>query len=420
MASRPELPAASATASLAARFQQARDFTVALTRPLATEDFVVQSMPDVSPAKWHLAHTSWFFENFLLQPHLPGYRVFHPQFGYLFNSYYYQVGQMHRRIERGLLSRPTVEEIFQYREHVDTAMHRLLGDTNDTVAALIELGIHHEQQHQELLLTDIKHVFSCNPLQPAYHAIPADDNSDAGTLRFIDGASGVQVIGTDSAEFHFDNESPAHSVYIAPHAIANRPISNAEYRQFIDDGGYQRSEFWLSQAWACVNEQQWQRPLYWDEDHRHEFTLGGRREINPQAPVSHVSYYEADAFARWAGYRLPTEAEWETWARQYALDGNFADSGRYHPVGMQAANGEAIVHGDVWQWTQSAYAAYPGYRPAHGAIGEYNGKFMCSQLVLRGGSCASSRSHLRATYRNFFYPADRWQFTGIRLAKDLS
>jgi ergothioneine biosynthesis protein EgtB len=423
MAARPEIPAEPDL--LHARYTACRAFSLALTESLATEDFVVQSMPDVSPTKWHLAHTSWFFENFLLQALLPGYRVFDEQYNFLFNSYYYQVGQMHLRAERGLLSRPPVETILEYRRHVDAHMAELIaqrGDEPGTVA-LITLGIHHEQQHQELMLADIKHVFSKNPLQPVYRTF-SDAPSRVPALSFIEGPADRQYIGHDGAGFAYDNEGPEHEVILQPYAIANRLVTNREYREFIADGGYQRAEFWLSNGWTTVTQRGWNRPFYWLDEQR-EFTLGGVREINPDEPVSHLSYFEADAFASWAAHqwrdaRLPNEAEWEAWARQFPIDGNFADSGRFHPAAASADDAAATqVYGDVWQWTRSAYSAYPGYRASSGAIGEYNGKFMCGQMVLRGGSCASSQSHIRPTYRNFFYPADQWQFTGLRLARDL-
>ncbi|MDX1442754.1 MAG: ergothioneine biosynthesis protein EgtB [Gammaproteobacteria bacterium] len=421
MAATPDsIPSAPET-GISARFRAVRAFTEALTSTLETEDFVVQTMPDVSPTKWHLAHVTWFFENFLLQPHLPGYRVFDDRFNFIFNSYYYQVGQMHARPERGLLTRPTVDEVFDYRAHVDEHMHSLIeqhGDNAD-VMALVELGINHEQQHQELLLTDIKHVFSKNPLQPAFHKLPqarGQVKGKAPELRFIEGPSDRVTIGFDGEGFAYDNEGPAHDVILQPYEIANRPVTNREFVEFIADGGYERSEYWLSEGWATVNERGWRRPFYWLDD-RHEFSLGGVREMDPDEPVSHLSYFEADAFATWAGARLPTEAEWEVWARRYPVKGNFADDGRYHPAPASGNNDAVQVYGDVWEWTRSAYSAYPGYQPAKGAVGEYNGKFMCSQLVLRGGSCATSASHIRPTYRNFFYPADQWQFTGLRLAR---
>lgn len=404
---------------LAAKYRNTRALTEHLTETIETEDFVVQTMPDVSPTKWHLAHVSWFFENFLLQPSLPGYRVFDERFNFLFNSYYYQVGQMHLRPERGLLTRPTVKDVFAYRAHVDEHMLELIDTRGDdgTLMALVELGLNHEQQHQELLLTDIKHVFWKNPLHPAFHELP-DAGGKAPELRFIEGPSERQWIGHSGEGFAYDNEGPAHEVLLQPYEIANRPVTNREFAEFIADGGYRRSELWLSEGWTMVQECDWQRPFYWLDD-SHEFSLGGVREMHPDEPVSHLSYFEADAFASWAGARLPSEAEWEVWARQYPLHGNFADTQRFHPAPAPSNDDAVQVYGDVWEWTRSAYSAYPGYKAGAGAIGEYNGKFMCSQLVLRGGSCATSASHIRPTYRNFFYPADQWQFTGARLARDL-
>lgn len=417
------------TDDLAARYRAVRAFTIALTNSLEPEDFVVQSMPEASPVKWHLAHTSWFFEEFLLREMLPGYRVFHDRYGFLFNSYYYQVGKMHRRAERGLLTRPPLHEVIAYREYVDAHMLRLIPEfrENDEMAARLVLGLNHEQQHQELLLTDIKHLFSLNPLKPAFRdlELAGPAASPAPELRFIDGLSGVQPVGHQGTGFAYDNEGPAHAVLLHPHAIANRAVTNGEFRAFVEDGGYRRPALWLSDGWARVQEQQWERPLYWQDDLASEFTLGGVCEIDPHAPVSHVSYFEADAFARWAGARLSTEFEWESWSADCPVEGNFVDGHRLHPAPVDLSqamrsDGKLQVFGDVWEWTASPYAAYPGYTPSAGAIGEYNGKFMCNQFVLRGGSCATHSTHIRTTYRNFFYPGDRWQFSGIRLARDIT
>ncbi len=406
-------------AALLEFYLRVRATTADLCRTLTPEDHVIQSMPDVSPAKWHLAHTSWFFENFLLAPHLPGYEVFHPRFGYLFNSYYYTVGRMHPRPQRGLLSRPTVAETMAYRGHVDEAMRRLLesraGDAD--IARLTVLGANHEQQHQELLLTDIKHVFAQNPLMPAWRELAAPDPGDGEMMKFIPRAGGLIEIGMQGEGFCFDNELPRHPVYMAAHELASRPVSNAEFAEFIRAGGYSTPELWLSDGWATIQREGWQRPLYWEQSLAAEFTLSGLRELDPAAPVVHVSYYEADAFARWAGARLATEAEWETAARELPMEGNLMEAGAFHPR-AGAGTGLRQMFGDVWEWTASPYVNYPGYRPPAGAIGEYNGKFMCNQLVLRGGSCATPATHIRASYRNFFYPDSRWQFTGIRLAKD--
>jgi ergothioneine biosynthesis protein EgtB len=410
--------------SLSASFKRIRNATTDLTRTLKPEDCVVQTMPDVSPAKWHLAHTAWFFEHFLLKPHAAGYRLFDEQFDFLFNSYYYSAGQMHLRPERGFISRPTVDRILEYREYVDDAMTGLLDSTSGDpeIAKLTTLGLNHEQQHQELLLTDIKHVFSRNPLLPALRETPAVSRAAAGPMRFIERSDGIKEIGAREDRFFFDNEMPRHRVLLHPHALGSRLVTNTEYREFIDDGGYERTDLWLSDGWGTVQQQGWNRPLYWSEDLAGEFTLGGLRDIVPDAPVAHVSYYEADAFARWAGARLPTEAEWETAAAETKVEGNFLESGLLHPAppGDGESGGQpAQMFGDVWEWTQSAYSPYPGFKPLAGSLGEYNGKFMCNQWVVRGGSCATSRSHIRASYRSFFYPHQRWQFLGIRLAKDL-
>jgi ergothioneine biosynthesis protein EgtB len=415
--------------ALGARFRQVRAATEALCRPLATDDYAIQSMPDASPAKWHIAHTTWFFEEFVLQPALAGYQFFDPAFRYLFNSYYDAVGPRHARPERGLLSRPTVEHVWAYRAYVDEEVQILLEREllPPELQQVVVLGLHHEQQHQELLLTDIKHMLSRNPLQPVY--APAPDASGHNVplpLAFTHFGGGLVEIGHAGTSFCFDNELARHRVYLEPFRLANRSTTNSEYLQFIRAGGYKRPGFWLSDGWACVQREGWQRPIYWSGTLEEEFTLSGPRQLAPHAPVCHLSYYEADAFARWAGARLPTELEWESVATSAPLDGNFVEDGRWHPVAAGGAdaqrNNGAIrqLFGDVWEWTCSAYAPYPRFRPLHGALGEYNGKFMVNQLVLRGGSCATSRGHIRATYRNFFYPTARWQFSGVRLAADLS
>ncbi|NNF51364.1 MAG: ergothioneine biosynthesis protein EgtB [Gammaproteobacteria bacterium] len=406
--------------SLRQKFSAARKATESLVATLKPEDCVIQTMPDVSPTRWHLAHVTWFFEHFILCNHLPGYRIFNDKFSYLFNSYYYTVGEMHLRPERGFLSRPTVAEVMDYRHHVDRHMETLLArEPDNELAFLVTLGINHEQQHQELILTDIKHVFSHNPLYPALRESVAKPNGRAGEIHFIEHPEGIAEIGYSGTEFVFDNETPRHRTYLQAHAIANRPVTNREFRAFIDDDGYRRAELWLSDGWATVNKEGWSRPLYWTEDLTRYFTLGGMQEIDSEAPVCHVSFYEADAYARWAGARLPTEPEWETLAAKTHTDGNFVESGHLQPVTqLDETKGVRQLFGDVWEWTQSAYGPYPGYRPLAGALGEYNGKFMCNQMVLRGGSCATPHSHIRATYRNFFYPQSRWQFSGIRLAKD--
>ena len=414
--------------ALLADYQTVRRFSEYLCAPLATEDYVIQSMPDVSPTKWHLAHTSWFFETFVLAPHRPGYNALDPTYTYLFNSYYNAVGPRHCRPKRGLISRPTVAETYQYRAYVDEHMLTLLTQADAQQLArltpLITLGLHHEQQHQELMLTDLKHVFASNPLLPAYVERPADPPTSVAPLQWATFDEGLAWIGHDGAGFAFDNEGPRHRQFVPAFRLATRLITNGEYLVFMQDGGYRRPEFWLSAGWATVQEQGWAAPMYWEQrDARwHLMTLAGLREVNPAEPVCHVSYFEADAYARWAGTRLPTEAEWEVATTTIPLDGTFVESRRYHPAPLtDAAPDQSLsqMFGDVWQWTQSAYAPYPGFRPATGAVGEYNGKFMCNQYVLRGGSCATARAHIRRTYRNFF-PADaRWQFMGIRLAQDV-
>ena len=408
--------------TLAARYQQVRDFTEELCRPLATEDYVVQSMPDVSPTKWHLAHTTWFFETFLLAPHLPAFAPLDTRYGYLFNSYYEAIGERQPRAARGLLSRPTVEEVFQYREYADRWMAMLLDQPSprpDQLLDLVTLGINHEQQHQELLLTDLKHVYSCNPMDPIYS--PRDLLRAAGIppLRWFDFEGGTATIGHYGQDFAFDNESPRHDTLLQPFRLASRLVTNGEWLAFMEDGGYQRPDLWLSMGWSTLQEQRWTAPLYWRKygSKWWNLTLSGQREIQEAEPVCHVSYFEADAYARWAGARLPTEAEWETASAGIPTGGNFVESGCFHPRPAMA-NGLVQMYGDVWEWTQSSYSAYPGFRPASGAIGEYNGKFMCNQYVLRGGSCATAQDHIRATYRNFFPPEARWQFMGVRLAQD--
>jgi len=405
-------------------YARVRSFTDRLCEPLATEDYVVQSMPDVSPTKWHLAHTSWFFETFILMPHLHGYTQLDPQYAFLFNSYYVQAGERHCRAQRGYISRPTVAEVFAYRRHVDDAMRTLL-ETSDAavrarVAPLVEIGLNHEQQHQELMLTDIKHVFGVNPLRPAYRAHTNVATGAVAPLGWTTFAGGLHSIGHDGNGFSYDNEGPRHTTYLQPYALANRLVTNGEYLEFMRDGGYTRPELWLSLGWATAQESEWSEPFYWEQRAGEwcMFTLSGMRQVNPAEPVTHLSYFEADAYARWAGARLPTEAEWEVAARDVAIEGNFVDTLTLHPQPARGTGGLEQMYGDVWQWTQSSYAAYPGYRPAPGALGEYNGKFMCNQFVLKGGSCATSQSHTRATYRNFFPPDATWQFTGLRLAQD--
>ena len=404
--------------ALAQRFLEVREQSLALCATLTAEDMMIQSMPDASPAKWHLAHTSWFFEQFVLGRD-PRYRPRDPAWHYLFNSYYQSVGPMHARPQRGLLSRPSLDEVMGYRRHVDQAVHeRLLRGEDDALGGLVELGLQHEQQHQELLLTDIQHAFWCNPLLPAYlKDEPKVGAGPALPLQFVPGREDVVEIGAGGGRFAFDNETPRHRALLAPHALANRPVTNQEFAAFVHDGGYREPSLWLSDGWATVQREGWQRPLYWQPDLASSFGLAGVRALDPAAPVCHLSYYEADAFARWAGARLPTEAEWEASAASLPPEGNLLAG---TPVPPRAGQGEGLVQmfGDVWEWTASPYVAYPGFRPLPGALGEYNGKFMCGQWVLRGGSCATPRGHVRASYRNFFPPQARWQFAGLRLAQD--
>ncbi len=406
----------SAPTDLASRFREVRSGSVALCDTLAPEDAVVQSMPDVSPTKWHLAHVSWFFETFVLKPYDDRYAVFDEDFHFIFNSYYFTAGQMHARPRRGLLSRPTLDRIIAYRRHVDDAVTALLEQRDDKdLKFRVDLGLHHERQHQELLLTDIKHVLSCSPLQPAMNpSLPLPESTSVDAYDFIDRSSGITKIGHDGAGFSFDNETPRHEALLHPHRIGNRLITNGEYRDFIRDGAYGKCDLWLSDGWATIQQQGWDRPLYWSEDHEAEFTLGGLRDLDLNAPVTHVSFYEADAFARWVGARLPTEFEWEATAREHEVRGNLLEAGLWQPASSPGSQ----FFGDNWEWTSSSYSAYPGFRPLDGSLGEYNGKFMCNQMTVRGGSCVSAADHIRPTYRSFFYPDARWQFLGIRLAKD--
>ena len=409
---------------LAARYRAVRDATVRLTAPLAVEDQVVQVSPETSPTKWHLGHTTWFFERFCLRDHYRGYQSVDDRYEFLFNSYYYTVGEMHRRADRGLLSRPTVAQVVEYRARVDDAIEALLGERGDDpeVASLVTLGLNHEQQHQELLLTDVKQVLFVNPLGPAYDALPCPPSDGAARMEFLRRSGGVTRIGAAGRDFCFDNETPRHRVLLDDYALGSRLVTNGEYREFIHAGSYRTPNLWLADGWTKIRELGWDRPLCWSEDLAREFTLGGWREIDDAAPVCHVSFYEADAFARYAGARLPTEAEWEVAAASIDVDGNLLDSGFLHPAAAAAtAEGSpAQLYGDVWEWCASAYAPYKGFEPLAGSLGEYNGKFMCNQLVVRGGSCVTPADHIRATYRSFFYPHDRWQFLGFRLAKDVS
>jgi ergothioneine biosynthesis protein EgtB len=393
------------------RYASVRSLSEALVAPLSDADATLQSMDDASPAKWHLAHATWFFETFLLRGHAPGYRLFDERFGFLFNSYYEAEGPRHARDRRGMLSRPSLAEVLEWRAHVDAAMADLL--VREELAGLIELGLAHEQQHQELLLTDIKHAFSCNPLGPAYGSATAHDGARVPSKEWLHHPGGVVEIGHSGDGFAFDNEGPRHRVLLEPFALADRLVTNGEWDQFIADGGYANASLWLSDGWAWVQRESVMTPLYWRENEH--FTLSGWQLRDPGAPVCHVSYYEADAYATWAGYRLPTEFEWEAAASQVdSSAGNQLDG-----IGAVMPQGTPHLFGDCWQWTRSAYLPYPRFRPAEGAVGEYNGKFMSGQFVLKGASCATPRGHSRASYRNFFYPHQRWQFTGLRLAKDL-
>ena len=421
-----------------ARYAAVRGASHKLAEPLETEDYVIQTMPDVSPTKWHLAHTTWFFEQFLLVDGPtadPDYRVFHDRFAYLFNSYYVTVGDRHCRIKRGTIGRPTVGEIYDYRRHVDEQMARLIASADDDglkqIAPLVEIGLHHEQQHQELAYTDLKHVFACNPLYPVYRDrdVPVSNGVDA--LRFVRFDEGLREVGHGGEGFAYDNEQPRHRVYLAAFDIGDRLVTNGEFLEFVESGGYRNVPLWLSAGTAAVaaDPTNWSHPFYWHHDDDgtwSEFTLSGLRPLGRDEPVTHLSYFEADAYARWKGCRLPTEFEWEVACAESNCDprdGNFVDDENYHPVpaphsSLPASHSLGQMFGDVWEWTASQYTPYPGYKAPPGALGEYNGKFMCNQFVLRGGSCVTPRSHVRATYRNFFPPDARWQFTGLRLARD--
>jgi ergothioneine biosynthesis protein EgtB len=406
--------------ALVARYRLVRNATMQLTAPLAVEDQVVQAIPETSPTKWHLAHTTWFFEHFCLREHVRGYTSVDDRYDHLFNSYYYTVGEMHARPDRGLLSRPTVAEIRDYRARVDEAMEALLRQRGDDagLGSLLTLGLNHEQQHQELLLTDIKQVLFVNPLGPVYDALPRPPRANAPRLQFIGRSGGLVQIGATGDGFCFDNETPRHRTFVGDHALASRLVTNGEYREFLRGDGYRDPRLWLADGWTKIRAEGWNRPLCWSADLTQEFTLAGWREIDDDAPVCHVSFYEADAFARFAGARLPTEAEWELAAVEARLEGNFRDEGFLHPAASTSAMPLTQLYGDVWEWCSSSYEPYRGFKPLSGSLGEYNGKFMCNQLVVRGGSCVTSADHIRPTYRSFSYPQDRWQFLGFRLARD--
>jgi len=406
------------------RFHDVRSFTVELVKPLKTEDFVIQIVKHASPAKWHLAHSSWFFEAFFLEKAMDKYKTIHPQYSYLFNSYYLQTGEPHCRNKRGNLSRPTVQEVLDYRTYVNEHVTDFLENCSDKEFEewkdVLEVGLNHEQQHQELLVTDLKIMLSKNPLNPAYTGRTRPQSQPQPDIKWHSFDEGVYEIGHSGGEFGYDNEFPRHKTYIHDFKLADRLITNGEYLKFIESGGYKDPKYWLDEGYAQAMENGWDCPLYWQhgEGEWHQFTLNGLEPIDVNEPVTHVNYYEADAYARWAGCRLPTEFEWELAAEPLEIDGSFVDARNFHPVGSDPSKpGLKQMFGEVWQWTRSSYAAYPGYETFPGALGEYNGKFMCNQYVLRGGSCATSKNHYRKTYRNFFYSKFSWQFTGIRLAK---
>ena len=416
--------------NLLSRFAAVRRHSLALAEPLSAEDCCAQSMPDASPVKWHLAHTTWFFETFVLEPNEAGFHPFHPAFRVLFNSYYNGVGARHPRPQRGLLTRPALSEVLAYRANVDERMQALLARQRDNAAlqTLVELGLQHEQQHQELLLTDVLHLLSCNPMAPAYRdARPqADASAVSSALDWVECAGGLVEVGPTGPGFSFDNERPRHTTYLAPYALGERLVNQGEFAAFIADGGYARPELWLAEGWDWLAAQHIAHPLYWraaEDGGWNRFGLHGEQPLTPHAPVAHLSYFEADAYARWAGARLPTEAEWEAAAAPVAhlAPALLAHAGaprfRIEPQAA-AGNGLRGLFGEVWQWTQSSYAAYPGFRAAEGAVGEYNGKFMVNQYVLRGSSCATPPGHARHSYRNFFPTTARWQFSGLRLARD--
>jgi ergothioneine biosynthesis protein EgtB len=420
-------PLAAAHGSLQERLFATRRLSLELAEPLSAEDMTVQPMDDASPTKWHLAHVTWFFETFILAKHLPGYQAFDPAFNYCFNSYYESQGPRQPRPKRGVLTRPSAEQVFAYRAHVDEALAKLLArgvGPGSEITRLVEVGINHEQQHQELLLTDILALFAASPLRPAYRPRQQPVSQAAPEpLGWIDVAGGVRQVGHDGKGFAWDNEAPRHDTLIHPFRLADRLVSNGEWLDFMADGGYRTAALWLSDGWATVNREGWQAPLYWEERDGQwlAMSLEGLQPVERASPVAHVSYFEADAFARWAGKRLPTEFEWEVAAQDLPVAGNTLATRALRPLPPDApADGRPRqMFGDVWEWTQSAYLPYPGYRPPAGALGEYNGKFMVSQQVLRGASCATPDGHTRATYRNFFYPHQRWQFMGLRLATEI-
>lgn len=406
------------------RFKSIREFSEYLVEPLEIEDFVIQAAEFASPAKWHLAHTSWFFETFLLHKFLDDFDSLHPQYAYFFNSYYLQTGVPFTRAKRGLLSRPTVKEVFEYRAYVNEEVEAFINQADDKIweqaAKVIEIGINHEQQHQELILTDLKYMLSQNPLLPVYRDIKYKQSAQPDKLQWIPFEEAVTEVGHPGGKFTYDNEHPRHKTLVQDFELADRLLTNGEYLDFIKDNGYSRSELWLDEGWATVKNEAWKAPLYWfQRDGKWmNFTLSGARKIDLNEPVTHISYYEADAYARWKGLRLPTEQEWEHACDLLPVEGNFVDNGKFHPATLNKSSQKLKqMYGDVWEWTMSSYSPYPGYKPLPGALGEYNGKFMANQFVLRGGSCATSKSHIRKTYRNFFHADARWQFSGIRLAR---
>jgi ergothioneine biosynthesis protein EgtB len=416
----PDLPG-----NHAERFLSVRQKTSTLAAPLSAEDCTIQSMPDASPVKWHLAHTTWFFETFVLTPYQAGYQPLEPSYRVLFNSYYHGVGDRHPRAERGLISRPGLDQVFAYRAHVGDAMLELLAGNRASpeVSALIELGLHHEQQHQELLLTDVKHLLSRNPFKPAYQKLWPLTPIHARARHWLSFEAGLREIGHAGPDFCFDNETPRHRVWLDSFQMASHPVTHGDFMEFIADGGYQRPELWLSAGWDTLTARGWQAPLYWENRDGcwFTFTLHGEVPVDPHTPICHVSFYEAEAFSRWANARLPTESEWEVAVGGAAPAGNFLESGALHPLALRESPADgtlAQAFGDVWEWTRSDYTEYPGFRCAEGAVGEYNGKFMSGQYVLRGGSCVTPASHIRASYRNFFPPDARWQFSDLRLARD--
>ncbi|MCO6437550.1 MAG: ergothioneine biosynthesis protein EgtB [Phycisphaerae bacterium] len=414
--------------ALLQRFKSIRETTERICEPLAIEDYVVQTMPDVSPTKWHLGHTSWFFETLILKVHDAAYRPLDDTYAYIFNSYYNSLGEQFPRPCRGHLSRPTVQQVYAYRHHVNDGMERLLARAESSefvqIGNLVQIGLHHEQQHQELILTDIKNVLSVNPMRPIYRTRVKPLQSQVPPMDWFTYPEAQRQIGHEGPGFAYDNETPRHPVVVGAFRLASRLVTNGEYLEFINDGGYERPELWLSDGWSARNEQQWRGPLYWESrgDRWLQFSLGGWNEVNPAEPVCHVSYYEADAYARWKGMWLPTEAAWEVAARDLPVEGNLLEEAAFQPQPAVPAGAQPALmqmYGDVWEWTCSPYMRYPGFRPAEGSLGEYNAKFMANQMVLRGGSCVTPKTHIRATYRNFMPPGARWQFSGIRLSREV-